>query len=604
MRMVDTPDIICQTLIYSNQCIKTELTMKLTDVFAKTIKEIGIKHVFGLQGGAVVHFFDSLEKFKIGVTYNHHESCSALAAVSYAKVTQNIGCVVVTTGPGSTNAITGLMAAWQDSVPCLFISGQARAEHTSYGKKVRQVGTQEVNICDVVKPLAKYVKFIKNKKTFLTELEKAINISLSGRQGPVWLDVALDIQWADISFKKIKINKNFQEIKPKFHLYKKILKYLANSRKPLLVIGGGAKGKIKELLVKKIIKKYNLPIVTTWNSADILDSSHKHNLGIIGMSGQRGANKAIFESDLLICLGTRLAIPHTTTLYKNYAPKSKKIIIDIDANELKNANVEFDLKVHDKLENFLEWFSKRDLQFKTDWKDKFFFKNQNWYEPKKQSKPNSNLIIKTLTKNINKKTCIIVDGGGTALYSGFQSSHIHKNNRLVCSSAISSMGTGLAETIGAAKSNKFKKLICIIGDGSFLMNIQDLQTIVQDKINVIILLVNNNGYLAIRHTQKEFLNSRYYGTHPEFNLTLPNFQKISNAFGIKYIKINTNKNLKKTLSFLKKNNSPIVCEIITDENQPSLFKQGYKRNAKGLLEPQPLSEMFPYFENQVANTNN
>jgi acetolactate synthase-1/2/3 large subunit len=166
------------------------------------------------------------------------------------------------------------------------------------------------------------------------------------------------------------------------------------------------------------------------------------------------------------------------------------------------------------------------------------------------------------------------------------------------------MGTGLAETIGAAKSNKFKKLICIIGDGSFLMNIQDLQTIVQDKINVIILLVNNNGYLAIRHTQKEFLNSRYYGTHPEFNLTLPNFQKISNAFGIKYIKINTNKNLKKTLSFLKKNNSPIVCEIITDENQPSLFKQGYKRNAKGLLEPQPLSEMFPYFENQVANTNN
>ena len=150
----------------------------------------------------------------------------------------------------------------------------------------------------------------------------------------------------------------------------------------------------------------------------------------------------------------------------------------------------------------------------------------------------------------------------------------------------------------------FKKLICIIGDGSFLMNIQDLQTIVQDKLNVIILLVNNNGYLAIRHTQKEFLKERYYGTHPKFNLTFPNYKKVSNAFGIKYIKINKSKNMNKTLNILKKNKGPIVSEIIIDENQPSLFKQGYKKNSKGVFEPQPLYEMFPYFDKPIANTNN
>lgn len=579
--------------------------MKLTDAFAKAITSIGIKHVFGLQGGAVVHFFDSLEKFKIGVTYNHHEESAALAATAYAKVSQNIGCAIVTTGPGSTNAITGLMAAWQDSVPCLFISGQAISEHTSYGKNVRQVGTQEVNICDIVRPLTKYTKFINDKNTFLSELKKAISISQSGRPGPVWLDVALDIQWSDITFKKFKFQKiKNKKNKSKIKSYIKIIDFIRSSKKPLFVIGGGGKGKEKENLIRKFIKKYNLPIVFTWNSADILFTGHKNNLGIIGMSGQRGANKAIFDADLLICLGTRLAIPHTTTLFKNYAPKSKKIIIDIDNNELKNTKVKFNLKINDYLENFLKWSISQNFKFLVNWDNKKMYKEKNWYNQEVKIKPNSNIFIRNLTKTIDKNTCIVVDGGGTALYSGFQSSYINKSNKLICSSSISSMGTGLAETIGTAKSNIFKKLICVIGDGSFLMNIQDLQTIVQDKINVIILLINNNGYLAIRHTQKEFLNGRYYGTHPKFNLTFPKFKNISKAFGVKYIKISKSKYMNKTINFLKKTRGPIVCEIIIDENQPSLFKQGYAKNSKGIFEPQSLHEMFPYFSKPIANTNN
>ena len=179
--------------------------MKLTDVLAEVLKENKIKHVFGLQGGAVVHIFDSLEKKKIGVTYTHHEQAASLASVAYAKTSNNIGCTVVTTGPACTNAMTGLLAAWQDSVPCIFISGQARSQHTSYNKKVRQVGTQEVNICDIVKPITKYAKFIKNKNNFLFELRKAIDIAKKNRPGPVWLDIPLDHQWADIKFTKTKV---------------------------------------------------------------------------------------------------------------------------------------------------------------------------------------------------------------------------------------------------------------------------------------------------------------------------------------------------------------------------------------------------------------
>ena len=579
--------------------------MKLTDAFSKVIKNLGIKNVFGLQGGAVVHFFDSLEKHKINVTYTNHEVSAALAATSYSKATKNLGCAIVTTGPGTTNAITGLMAAWQDSVPVIFISGQARSTHVSYGKKVRQVGTQEVNICDVVKPLTKYTKFISKKESFLPELFKAIKISKEGRPGPVWLDVALDIQWADIEYKKnLILEKKRIPTRRNQKKYNQILKYLDKSSKPLILVGAGVKLKNCENDFINFVKKYNIPFVTSWNSADISHSDDLNHLGIIGMSGQRGANKAVFTADLLICLGTHLPIPHTTTLFKTYAPNSKKIIINIDIHELKNLNVKFDVKICDDVQNFFEWIKRNKFKKKFNWFDKKYFKKINWYEPKKTKKPNSNIFIRQLTKKIENKTCIIVDGGGTALYSGFQSSYINKGNKIICSSSISSMGTGLAETIGVAKSNRFKNLICIIGDGSFLMNIQDLQTIIQDKINVKIVIINNNGYLAIRHTQKEFLKAKYYGTHPKYNLTMPDYKKVSKAFGINYIRVNKEKDTIKSIHKLLKTSGPIICELITSEDQPSLFKQGYKKNTNGLFEPQPLSEMYPFISKPIANTNN
>ena len=578
--------------------------MKTTDLLAEILKKNNLKNAFGLQGGAVVHIFDSFIKKKIDITFTHHEQSAALAAVSYAKSVNGIGCAIVTTGPGSTNSITGLLAAWQDSIPVIFISGQARAIHTSYNKKVRQVGTQEVNICDVVRPLTKYATFINNTKNFQNEIDKAIKIAISGRPGPVWIDIALDIQWQNIKDIK-RINKIYPEkIKvKKNNIIKKSINLINNSKKPLFVLGYGVVlSGIKKQFIKKMLENKFIPTVLTWNTADLIPTNNKFNLGIIGMSGQRGANKAVFNSDLLICLGNHLPIPHTTTLYKNFAPNAKKIIINIDNNQLKNLNVKFDLKINMDCEDYINKIYNKIYKKKND--ELFKLKKLNWYNLVEKKLPNSNSFIRELTLKIKGKKNIIVDGGGTALYAGFQSSIIDTNTKLSCSSAISSMGTGLSETIGSFKSRMFKKHICIIGDGSFLMNCQDLQTIFQENINVIIVIVNNNGYLAIRHTQKEFLNERYFGTHPSDGISFPDFSKLAKAFKIKYKKIDTIEKSKKFLKSCNKISGPIIIDLIVDENQPALFKQGYKKNKDGSFAPSDLSEMYPFIKIPIANTNN
>ena len=573
-----------------------EYNLKFTDILVEICQKWKINTVFGLQGGAVVHIFDSFEKYKLNVIYTHHEQTAALAAASFARTSNSIGCVVTTTGPGSTNAITGLMGAFQDSIPVLFISGQVRSSHVSYKKSVRQFGTQEAPIIDIIKPLVKATLYIDSPKKIL-ELNNLLKIATEGRPGPVWLDVPLNFQWEEINT-NLKIINNYKKIKDrKFDLnkFKKSFNLLLKSKKPLFVIGYGVRLSKTEEILSKIIENHNFQYVTTWTAADIFETVSEKNLGIIGMSGQKGANKAIFKSDLLVCLGTHLSIPHTTTLYESYAKNAKKIIINIDLNQLKNLNVKFDLKIHADLKDYLKYldFFLKSKNINKHWEDRKNLKKLNWYEIKSGTKPNINNFIRNISKKISSNTCYIIDGGGTALYAGFQSVFLKKGQRLICSSTMSSMGTGLAETLGAYQAKKYKKLVCIIGDGSFIMNIQDLQSIVQFKIPVVIILVNNNGYLAIRHTQAGFLKSKYYGTHPNWGLNFPNFEKVTKSFGLNYIKLSKNKSQTTVIKELLNVKKPTICEVVVDENSPVLFKQKYQDNKNGTFTPMTLEDMWP-----------
>jgi len=401
--------------------------------------------------------------------------------------------------------------------------------------------------------------------------------------------------------KKISINK-----KPKIkkNKLKTSLRLINQSKRPLFVLGYGIRSSQNSIpKIKKLISSKGIPFVTTWNGADLISTKNKFNLGIIGMSGQRGANKAVFSSDLLLCIGTHLSIPQTTTLTKNYAINSKKIIVDIDNNQLDNLSIKFDCKINGDVKDYLKLIENKKIK-KFYWQNLEKFKKMNWYLPEKTREPNSNFFIHTLTSKVKDKFCLVVDGGGTALYAGFQSSVIKDSDRIICSSAISSMGTGLAETVGVWKSGLFKKIICVIGDGSLLMNVQDLQTISQHNINVAIIVVNNNGYLAIRNTQKEFLGGKYYGTHPEWNLTMPSFKKVSNAFGIDYLKISNSSQIGKAIDKIKFRKKPIICELMVNEDQEPLFKQGYSKDKNGKFTPQTLEEMYPFLNIPIANTNN
>ena len=568
--------------------------MKLTDIIGATLKKYKINEVFGLQGGAVVHIFDSIEKYEIKTVYTLHEQTAAFAAVANGKVTDNFGCVVVTTGPGTTNALTGLLGAWNDSAPCLFISGQVRSNHVSYNRPVRQVGTQEAPICDIVKPITKHSIFIDNPEIFQEELEKAICIAREGRPGPVWIDIPLDYQWLDVPYNSnFNLNKK-HDSKIKLDELKKLKNLFHNSYKPLLVLGYGIRLSQSTDLCKDFVKKYDIPFVTTWTAQDIFKTNDNKNLGVIGMSGQKGANQAIFESDFLICLGTHLSIPHTTTLFDNYAPDAKKVIVNIDFDQLNNLNVHFDLKIHADLKDFFkEMLKTYYLSNSENLLENKKFKNLNWYIPQDKN-INSNIWNRALTNIASNSSCFIVDGGGTALYAGFQSTMIKSSEqRIICSSGMSSMGSGLGETIGVYFSKKFKSLYCIIGDGSFFMNIQDLHTIVQYNIPVIISVINNNGYLAIRHTQSEFQENRFHGTHPDWGLTMPSIEKVAVGFGIKYLKIKDVDKMDEVINQLKDINSTILVEVITSDNQPVLFKQKYNKNKDGTFSPNNLSQMAP-----------
>jgi acetolactate synthase-1/2/3 large subunit len=566
--------------------------MKFTDVVANTIKANGISCVFGLQGGAVVHIFDSLEKLNIPVVYTHHESSASFASAANSKSTRELGCTVVTTGPGATNAITGLLGAWQDSIPCLFLSGQVRSSHMSYGKPVRQVGSQEANIIDIVKPITKYSKTIARPEDIQKELNKAIKIAISGRPGPVWLDLPLEFQWTDVPFS----NKDCIKIKPTSQKknitegIKKFKEFIKRSKSPLFIIGYGAILSKSENLIRDFILKNNLRCVTTWTAASFLSTNDKHNLGIIGMSGQAGANKAVYNSDLLISLGTHLSIPHTTTLTESYAPKARKIFVNIDKNQLDNLNIKSDLSIESDLLEFAEKIVSLEVLSK-NYKKIDTLKNLNFkLEPAKKKLVDPNIFFRKLTEK-RSKDAIIVDGGGTALYTGFQSSFLTQGQDIICSSAISSMGTGLAETIGSYMSKQYENLICIIGDGSTLMNIQDLQSIADLNIPVLICIINNNGYLAIRHTQGGFLEDRYHGTHPDWNLGIVNFKKAADAFEIKYEVLKRNSDIDSVIKKISGKPYPLILEVLCPEDQPPMFKQKYIKNEDGTSSPLSLEYM-------------
>ena len=587
--------------------------MKVSDFIVKFFEKNNFKYVFGVTGGGAMHLNDSFgSSNKIKFIMQHHEQAATMAAESYARTTGEVGLCNVTTGPGGTNAITGVTGAWIDSIPMIVISGQVARKDMIRNTKTRQIGIQEINILDIVDPVVKYKTIIKNENDVLYELQKALHICKKDRPGPVWLDIPLDIQAKEINLKKIK---SFREIKKKQLLktkyFQKIIKLLQKSERPSIVVGNGIHISKSSDILHKIIKKLPFPILSSWNASDLFETSHKNYIGRFGIFGDRAANFTIQNSDLVIVLGSRLSQPQRGYHDNLFIPSGKIVMIDVDKNEIMKFKKKIALSVVADLNNFLKKFYKfikyknlsnkkteNWLSFSRSQKNKYNVFKENH---KNYNKINSFLFIKILGKLTKENTNIITDMG-TSFTCTMQSMNLKKNQRLFTSSGLAAMGWGIPGSIGSYFGNKNKNLICISGDGGAMFNIQELQTIVHHKIPVKIFILFNNGYLTMKLMQKKNFK-KFVGSDPNSGISCPDFTKIANAFGIKSLKISNAKNLEKKIKNILNYNGPYICQINMPDFQPLIPRLQTKMNSDGRFVPTPIDNMYPFLDEKEYISN-
>lgn len=580
--------------------------MKLTDYVANFLADLGITQVFGVTGGAVVHLFDSLAKHpRIQPIFTHHEQAAALAAEGYARARNDIGVAIVTTGPGGTNAITGVCAAWLDSVPCIYISGQTRKEHTSQGKAIRQLGVQEYDILSLVTPITKYAAMIEEPQTIKYHLQKAVHIARSGRPGPVWIDIPLNFQWSSVDPEQLKsYNPELEVVRMREPLADRISEcqyLLSKAKRPVVLAGYGIRLAQAEKEFARFIEKFRIPFLSTWNASDLNLNDGSLYMGRPGIFGQRGANLAIQNCDFLLCIGSHLSIPLTGTRFDAFARDAKIVMVDIDHHELEHETVHVDLPIHCDAKLFLERLYEQCRRHDIDWWrskcSKYKAYNGVPTAWKKQREyVNPHVFIDQLSSELDHNDNIVVDGGGTVNQITFQAFKGKEGQRLMISAGLCAMGTGLPESVGAYFGSGGRRTICLIGDGSLQFNIQELQTIMHHNLPVKIFVFNNDGYIAIRHTQNGFLDSHYVGSSASGGLSLPNYQKVAKAYGIQTIRINNHRNLRQKIRKVLMPDAPVLCEIMIDNRQEALPRMGFDKNPDGTATPRPLEDMYPYLD--------
>lgn len=589
--------------------------IKLSDYLAQQLKKNNVDKVYGLTGGAVVHIFDSLERNNMDITFTNHEQAAAFAAVGHSKLTNGYSSCIVTTGPGVTNAITGLAGAWLDSVPVIFISGQSRLNQTSNNhKNIRQIGTQQLNVLPIVSSLTKYCVMLDNPNNIRYELEKCFHLAKSGRKGPVWIDIPIDLQWAMVDEKKMPSyfkSAEYMEEKKKAGLisiknyesqFAKLFSLIKSAKYPLILLGNGVRMSDSVQEVKKLIDTLNIPFVTTWLAADVFPYNAKLNIGRVGLAGQRGANIAIQNSDLLIILGTHLPIPVTGSNTDVFSRGSKKVIVNIDTDEIKLKKHLFDIVFDIDLQVFCQKLNKmasvkaNAVNTDIEWLkhvSKLKFYNYDYTQEIVNATAsrliNQYAFINYFSESLGDNDMLVVDGGGTNVYISFQGFKNRKQQRIMLSTSLCSMGSGIPEAIGVCKAKKKGEVYCVVGDGSFYLNVQELKTIHENDLKIKVIIFNNGGYLSIRETQRDFLDANYIGTSKNDKTDV---KKLVEAFGLKYFSLKDKKKLQETVTRFIADKKAAVLEVFIDEKQRVMPTQYFKKTGN-LFEVQSLENMSP-----------
>lgn len=589
--------------------------IKISDYIFKYLAGYGLHHIFMLTGGGAMHLNDAIRKEKhLHYICNHHEQASAMAAEAYARITGKLGVINVTTGPGGINALNGIFGAWTDAIPMLVISGQIKRETcmATYGVSgLRQLGDQECDIISMVRGITKYAVMVNDPFTIRYHLEKAIYLAEQGPPGPCWLDIPMDVQSALINeedlhpFKPGKLDEPDWDLPQLPQICRKILVKISAAKRPVILAGTGIRLAHATDIFDKVIQKLKIPVTTAW-SHDLISSDDPLFCGRPGTIGTRPGNFTVQNADLLLVLGVRLNVRQVSYNWRSFARDAYKIQVDADAAELKRPMVQIDMPVHCDARLFLEELDRQiSLTVYEPSRHKEWLR---WCRERVDKYPVVLDRHRFLKDRINPyhfveelfgklaADDVVVCANATACIVPYQAAFLKKGQRLFSNSGSASMGYDLPAAIGAAVAREGKRVICLAGDGSIQMNIQELQTIVHHRLPVKIFVLNNNGYLSIRITQKNFFGD-VIGESSASGTSFPDIVKISEAYGIPAFRT-SNSDFVDIICHVLELDGPVLCEIMLDPEQTFEPKTSSKQLPDGRIVSAPLEDMYPFMDRE------
>lgn len=579
---------------------------RVADFIADFIASQGVRHVFLLPGGGAMHLNDAVGKHPdIEVVACLHEQACGIAAEAYSRISENLGVAMVTTGPGATNILTAVAGAWIESVPMLVISGQAKRADMLRGAPLRQKGVQEVDIVSMVRPVTKYAVTIEQPEDIRRELEHAVHLAKSGRAGPVWIDVPLDVQGAPLDKQNALAHYTASDAgsdQPAANDIQKICEMLAAAERPLIIAGHGVRLAGAATIFRETVETLGIPVVTTWNAMDLLPYEHPLYVGRPGVVALRAPNFAVQNCDLLISVGCRLDNIITAYNTRGFARGAKKIVVDVDRNEIEKLDMDIDLSIVADAKVFIEALSLTARKMPAhqhaawnsrclDWKTRY---SVNDGKPFPDSGKISHFqFVDELSNAIPADTLVSTGSSGLAVEVFYTVFRNKPGQRVFLTSGLGSMGYGLPAAIGACFANKKSPMVAVESDGSLQLNIQELATLRAFNLPICLIIMNNGGYASIRNTQRNYFASRYVGTGPEAGLWMPDLEDVAHTYQLPFIRITDVAELAPLLSEALSQKRPLLVDVQLMTDEALAPKVSALPQPDGSMLSMPLEDMSP-----------
>lgn len=607
--------------------------MRVADYIAVALREHGIRDVFMLTGGGAMHLNDAFGRCD-GLRYVplHHEQACAMAAESYCRLSGRMAALNVTTGPGGINALNGVFGAWTDSIGMVVVSGQVKRETIAgnYPLALRQLGDQEADILSMARSITKYSTLLQDPLRTREVIERAVWLAGHGRPGPVWVDVPIDVQAASIEPAKLRrfdpatayddpeVHPNAREEREPLTGERlaaevdRFLARLAGAKRPAVLAGAGVRiGGAHERFLR-VIERLGIPVATGWNAHDVLHDDHPCYAGRPGSLGDRAGNFCAQNSDLLLVLGSRLNVRQVSFNWQSFARGAYKVMVDIDRAELAKPTLKIDQAVHARVDEFLKILESRLAEHRPPAAHREFLR---WARERLSRYPsvlpeywkvegavNPYCFMAALFDQLEPDD-IVVTGDGTACVVSFQAAKLKRGQRLYTNSGCASMGYDLPAAIGAWYASGAKRIVCLAGDGSVMLNLQEIQSIVGNRLPIKLFILNNNGYHSIRQTQQNYFPDNIVGCGPDSRLTFPDFQKVLSAFGMQARRCQTHGDLRSAIAATLSGDGPQACEVYLDKHQVFAPKLSSRKLEDGTMVSSPLEDMAPFLTREELAEN-